>query len=282
MNILNHTVIKYIVILLLPLCYQSLLAEELAKSKNTYLDVSRTQLNLAFENYNKGEIAASKKNLKHASDWLNKAVEHSRSETIKVEAQKLAASIDSFRLTLNKSSKKNDIARFWHQATSLIKRESEHLIHSYSESSTNNEIMRYLLDAKMHFYNAEHDLFLSHDTNDVNLELSKSLEYLSQAEKLAKSKVKQSVNHLITNINELISLSGSNKNAWKQDSLLHSLENAINNLSEAESVASPPTRLRVESIKQTISKLKQDTLKRSLKGKYDSIMVDFRRAINNI
>jgi len=142
--------------------------------------------------------------------------------------------------------------------------------------------MRDLLDAKMHFYNAEHDLFLSHDTNDVNLELRKSLEYLSQAEKLAKSKVKQSVNHLITNINELISLSGSNKNAWKQDSLLHSLENAINNLSEAESVASPPTRLRVESIKQTISKLKQDTLKRSLKGKYDSIMADFRRTINSI
>ena len=78
-------------------------------------------------------------------------MEHSRSETIKVEAQKLATSIDNFRLTLNKSSKKNDMARFWHQATSLIKRESEHLIHSYSESSTNNEILRYLLDAKMLF-----------------------------------------------------------------------------------------------------------------------------------
>ena len=282
MHIFKHAVIKYIVILLLPLCFQSLLAEELAKSKNTYLNVSRTQLNLAFENYNKGDIAASKNNLKHASDWLNKAVEHSRSDTIKVEAQKLAESIDNFRLTLNKSSKKNDMARFWHQATSLIKRESEHLIHSYGESSTNNEIMRYLLDAKMHFYTAEHDLFFSHSSNDVNLELRKSLEYLSLAEKLAKSKIKQSVNHLITEINDLISLSESNKNARKEDRLLHSLENAINNLSEAESVASPPTRLRVESIKQTVSKLKQDTLNRSLKGKYDSIMVDFRRTINNI
>ncbi len=282
MHILKHTVIKYIVILLLPLCYQSLHADELVRSKNTYLNISRTQLNLAFENYNKGDITASKKNLKHASDWLNKAVEHSRSDTIKVEAQKLAASIDNFRLTLNKSSKKNDMARFWHQVTSLIKRESEHLMHSYGESSTNNEIMRYLLDAKMHFYTAEHDLFFSHGSNDVNLELRKSLEYLSQAEKRAKPKVKQSVNHLITEINDLISLSVPNKNARKQDSLLHSLENAINNLSEAESVAAPPTRLRLESLKQTVTKLKQDTLKNSLKGKYDSIMVDFRRAINNL
>lgn len=193
MNILRHTVTKYIVILLLPLCYQSVFAEELARSKNTYLNVSRTQLNLAFKNYNKGDISASKNNLKHASDWLNKAVEHSRSETIKVEAQKLATSIDNFRLTLNKSSKKNDMARFWHQATSLIKRESEHLIHSYSESSTNNEILRYLLDAKMHFYTAEHDLFFSHDSNDVNLELKKSLNYLSQAEKLFRSTKKLNV-----------------------------------------------------------------------------------------
>ena len=279
MDILNHTIIKYIIMLLLPLCYQSLFAEELAKNKNTYLAVSRVQLNLAFENYNKGDIAASKNNLEHASDWLNKAVEHSHSETIKVQAQKLAESIDSFRLTLNKSSQKSDITRFWHLSTSLIKRESEHLIHSYNESSTNNEIMKYLLDAKMHFYNAEYDLFISHNTKNVNLELRKSLEYLSQAENLAKSNIKESVNHLITNINELISLSDSNKNAWKQASLIYSLEKAISNLSEAESVASSSTGLRIESIKKTISKLKQHVLKRSLKVKYDLIMADFRRSI---
>lgn len=282
MNILKNRIIKYIVILLLPLCFQSLLAAEAAKTNNTYLNVSRTQLNIAFKNYNKGDITASKKNLKRASDWLNKAVEHSRSDTIKVEAQKLAKSIDSFRLTLNKSSEKNDMARFWHQATSLIKRESENLIHSYDESTTNNEILRYLLDAKMHFYVAEHDLFFSHDPEDVNIELRKSLEYLSQAEALKKTKVKAHVKRLITNINELISLSDSNKNAWKQDTLLHSLDDAINNLSKAESVASPPTRLQLESIKKSVSKLKKDTLKRSLKGKYESIMVDFRRTINNI
>ena len=102
----------------------------------------------------------------------------------------------------------------------------------------------------MHFYTAEHDLFFSADSNDINLELKKSLEYLYQAKSLSKSTVKPYVNHLIAGINELISLSESNKNVRKQDTLLHSLKNAINNLSEAESVTSPPTRLRLESIKQ--------------------------------
>jgi len=282
LNISKHTIFKYIFILLLPLCYQSLLADEHADDDNTYLNVARTQLDIAFENYNKGDITASKQNLKNASEWLYKAEKHSRSETVKVEAQKLAASIDSFRLKLNKSSEKNDMARFWHRATSLLKRESEHLIHSYTESSTKNKVLRYLLDAKMHFYNADHDLFISHDSNNANLELRSSQEYLAQAESLAKSKVKKDINHLITRIDELMSLSGLYKNAWKQDTLVSSLEKAINSLSEAESVASPHTRLQLEIIKQTISKLKKETLKRSLKTKYDEILTDFSRAINNI
>ena len=282
MNIVKDAVIKYILILLLALCSQVLLAAESAKDESTYLNVARTQLNIAFENYSKGDISASKRNLKHASDWLYKAVQHSQSDIVKVEAKKLAADIDSFRSTLNKSSEKNDMARFWHQATTLIKRESEHLIHSYAESSTNSKILRHLLDARMHFYIADHDLFVSHDSKDANLELSRSLDYLAQTEALTKSKLKPYVNRLITSINELISLSELNKQGWKEDTLIHSLESAINNINDAESFASPPIRLRLELIKQSISRLKKDALKTSLKVKYDSIKADFSRAINDI
>jgi len=151
----------------LSLCCQSSLADEQGKGENTYLNAARTQLNIAFENYNKGDIAASKKNLKHASEWLYKAVRHSQSDIVKNEAQKLAEDIDGFRLTLNGSSEKNAVARFWHQTTSLIMRESEHLVESYAEASANNRIFRHLLYAKMHFNNADHDLFLSHDSSDA-------------------------------------------------------------------------------------------------------------------
>jgi len=282
MNILKYARTKYTIILLLLLCFQSLLADERGKNNNTYLNVARTQLNIAYDNYKKGDISTSKRNLKNASDWLYRGIQHSKSDTVKTEAKKLAEDIDNFRLTLNKSSEKNDMARFWHQASSLIQRESEDLIHSYTQSSTNNKIMKYLLDAKMHFYTTEHDIFITHNSADATSELQKSLEYLAQAEMLVKHKTNPYITHLITSINDLISVSESNKNAWKQDTLLHSLESAVKNLNDAESVASPPTRMQLELIKQNISKLKKDILKRSLKGKYESIMVDFRRAINNI
>ena len=179
MNTFKHRLIKYIFIIILPLCYQSLLADEQVKNNNTYLNTARTQLNIAYDNYKKGDIPTSKQNLKHASKWLHLGVQHSKAEIVKATAKKLAKDIDSFRLTLNKSSEKKDVARFWHQASSLIQRESEHLIHSYTESSDNNKIMKYLLDAKMHFYTAEHDIFLSHDSIDAKVELKKALESLS-------------------------------------------------------------------------------------------------------
>ena len=282
MDFTKHAAFKYILVLLILFFHQTLLAGEPVNNKNTYLEVARTQLSLAFENHNKGDNAAAKENLKGASEWLYRAEKHSQSEKVKSEAKKLAREVDSFRLTLNKSSEKNDMARFWHQTTSLIKRETEHLIHSYTEQATHNRILKHLLDAKMHFYTAEHDIFYSHDYNDVTLELTKSLEYLALAEPIATPELKLYIKNLIASINELKSLSEQNKDAWKQDDLIHSLENAVKNLNKANSVASPTTRIRIESIKQAILKLKKDELLTSLKVKYDSIMSDFSRTINLI
>ena len=139
MNNLQRPAIKYILILISTLCFNVLQAEELSKDEHPYLNVAKSQLNIAFDNYNKGDITAAKDNLKHASEWLYKAVNHSRSDKVNNEVQLLASDIDKFRTTLSKSSDQNDIARYWHQATSLITRESEHLIHSYTESSNNSK-----------------------------------------------------------------------------------------------------------------------------------------------
>lgn len=278
----KHIMIKYTFVLLVLFFQQSVLAAETSTKQNTYLEVARTQLSLAYENYNKGDIKASKKNLQHAIKWLSLVEQHSPSEKVKSEAKKLAAKIDDFRSKLNKSSGKSDLARFWHQATSLIMRESEHLIHSYIEQSTLNEIAKHLLNAKLHFYTAEHDLFVSHDSNDATLELDESLHYLAQAEKLAMSEKKVSIKKLTASVNELKSLTAQHKDAWKQNALIQSLDSAIENLNKAESVASPPTRMKIESIQQTITDLKKDMLLTSLRVKYDSIMSDFVRTVNNI
>lgn len=278
----KHYPISVIVIILISLYIQPILAEKQTNNDNTYLHVARDQLSLAFEQYNDGDIAASKQSLRKASDWLHKAVTHSGYDTIKTEAEKLASEIDSFRLTLNQSSEQNDISRFWHQATSLILRESEQLIHGYITTSNENTIVKHLLDAKMHFFLAEHDLFVSHDPKDAVQELNNSLEYLAQADAIAKPKVEARINKLMDDIKVLISLTESNKDSWEENMLIDSLDMAIINIVNAESIATPPIKLRLKSIEQDIYQLKSDMQRTNLKTRYDSIMVDFARAINSL
>lgn len=282
MNKVKYCTISVIAIILMSLYMQPILAEEQTNNDNTYLHVARDQLALAFEEYNDGDIAASKQSLRKASDWLNKAVNHSEYDTIKAEAEKLAAEIDSFRLTLSQSSEHNDINRFWHHTTSLILRESEQLIHSYITTSNDNTTLRHLLDAKMHFFLAEHDLFVSHDSKDALQELNDSLEYLAQADAIAKPKVEARINKLIDNIKALISLTESSKNSWKKNMLIDSLDEAISNVANAESIATPPIKLRLKLIEQDIYQLKLDMQRTNLKTRYDSIMVDFTRTIKSI
>lgn len=90
------------------------------------------------------------------------------------------------------------------------------------------------------------------------------------------------INKLIDNMKVLISLTESNKNSWKKDMLVDSLDKAINNVTNAESIATPPIKLRLKLIEQNIYQLKLDMQRTNLKTRYDSIMVDFTRVIKKI
>lgn len=245
MAFLKHTSFQFTLILLTFLCTLSLHAEteEPTNSENTYLHVARNQLTIAFDEYRKGNISGSQKSLKKASEWLYKSVNHSKSDKVQLESKKLAVEIDSFRLTLNKSSGQNDLVRFLHQTSSLVKRESEHLIHSYTESSNNSRTLKHLLDAKMHFYSADHDLFVSHDSADAKLELETSLEYLDEAKTIARPDLKTHVENLIKHIRGLILLTESNNDNWEKNSLVISLDQSVKNLTKAEAVASSKEKI---------------------------------------
>jgi hypothetical protein len=281
---LKHKTFQFTLIVLTFLYTQSLYAQtaELTNSENTYLHVARNQLTIAFDEYNKGNIPESRKSLKRASEWLYKAVNHSKSDKVQLESKKLATEIDSFLLTLNKASEQNDLVRFLHQTTSLIKRESEHLFHSYTESSNNNQTLKHLLDAKMHFYRADHDLFVSHNSIDAKLELENTLEYLDEANSIARLDIKPRVKKLIKNIYSLILLTESNQNNWNQNNLVISLDRSVKNLSDAKTIASPTDMLRLNLIIDNINQIKSDIQKNNIKIKYDSIMADFTVAINSI
>ena len=64
--------------------------------------------------------------------------------------------------------------------------------------------------------------------------------------------------------------------------LVDSLDKAINNVTNAESIATPPIKLRLKLIEQNIYQLKLDMQRTNLKTRYDSIMVDFTRVIKKI
>ena len=79
-----------------------------------------------------------------------------------------------------------------------------------------------------------------------------------------------------------MSLLDTHKSPWKKDNLIHSLEKALINLKQADSAASPSTKLQLKLIKKNISDLKLDIQKTNLRKKYESVLVDFSRAINNL
>lgn len=282
MNHVTRPPVFFIFFLFSSLYLQPLFAVEQLNNDNTALHEARKYLSVAFDKYNNDDIAAAKQNLKLASEWLNKAEANIKSDKVKTETNKLASEIDTFRSTLMQTTEQDGLARFWHRTTSLIKRESDHLIHSYTESSNNNRTLKHLLDAKMHFYTAEHDLFISHESKDAQQELNTSLSYLAEANAIARTDIKSHIKNLTDNIKALITLTESNKESWKKDNLVHSLDNATTHLTNAEKNAAPATSLRLKSIKQNIHQLKLDVQKTSIKTRYDSIMADFIRTINNI
>lgn len=284
MTILKHKAFQFTIIFFtffysLPVYAQT---EQQTNSENTYLHVARNQLTIAFEEYNNGNIPESRKSLKRASEWLYKAVNHSKSDKVKLESKKLASEIDSFILTLNKIPEENDLVRFLHQASSLIKRESEDLVHSYTESSNNNRTLKHLLDAKMHFYRSDHDLFVSHDSNDAKLELENTLEYLNEANSIARPDIKPRVKKLIKKTHSLMLLTESNPNNWNQNNLVKSLDKSVKNLSNAKKIAASEDILRLNLVIDNINQIKSDIQKNNIKIKYNSIMAGFVETINSI
>jgi len=272
---------KYFLILFIFLGARCLAAGEQG-DENAYMEVARTQLGLALENYSKGDIDASKENLEHASNWLHMSLEHTQSNIVREESKQLAKQIEKYRLELNLASEKHVIARFWHKTTSLIKREAEHLIHSYKEQSVRNRMLKHILDAKMHFITAEHDLFISHNSDEAKIELEKSLAYLAKIDSSELPDIGNIVSRLSVGINQLISLLTQSENTWKQNDMIHALLKAATSLDEAKSVATPAASMKIDAIQNSIADLRKETLQASIKGKYDAIYSEFNNAIQII
>jgi hypothetical protein len=256
----------------------------LLDSEESALDVARLKIENAINSYKEGDMAASERDLQMAIESLNKAANDIQTEKAREETRKLGIKIDEFKEKLNQApgQHENMLIRFWHQTISIIKREKDHLIHSYIELSVSEKTLKYLLDAKMHLFMAQHDLFVSHNDEEAMKELDNVLDYLDDASQVAKPSIKKKVINLSKNIQALKEQINPGQEAWRNNDLVVSLNQASDKLTQAKSIASPQIKLRIESLETEIQRLRVDVERSNIKNDYELSIVKLRGIINEL
>jgi hypothetical protein len=255
-----------------------------ASAGQSSLSEAREMLGLAFDAYRKGDLEQTGTQLNAAGESLQKARGNSKSEKARDETAKLANEIEDFktRLSQHDAKQENSLARFWQRATSIIKREAEQLIQDYVDLSNSEKMLKHLLDAKMHFFTAEHDLFISHDAEDAARELSYTLEYLNQASEVPVPAMQLRIESLGFDIRSLKESLTSTKQSWVNDSVIQSLDKALIDLSTVDSRAAPAFKLRVESIQADIRSLRANVARENIRNRYESAMATLKTMINEL
>ena len=259
----------------------SIKTEEKSPKEEDYLDQARTKISSAFDNFKKGDLPKTKQDLEEASKLLDDASRNTKNDTVRDEAHKMAIGVNKFIETLSKPTEEQEegISRFWHQITSLINHETDRLVHGYVNLLTDEKTLKPLLSAKMHLFNAEHELFVSHDPVLAVEELDTTLSYLKDASEIARTPIKKmiaSVNKDILSLKEAT----NTKDPWKKDSVIKDLVKASKNLDEAYDNASPSTKLRIEVIKNSVAELEDEIQKNNMRNKYDEAMIGIQNIIN--
>lgn len=248
------------------------------------LSEARQQLEQAFSSFRDDDMEATRKHLLEAKTLLDQSSLNSASETVKLEAKKLVNEIESFQLKLAEggAEKENSIARFWRRATSFIRREAEQLVNQYVELSQNEKTFKHLLDAKMHLFIAEHDLFVSHDARDAYAELDKVLADLSLARQQAVKDVLPEVQKLTDQVNSLQQKMSAASKSWLDNEVLSHLKKATEELLMAEQTAKPDTSLQIGDIRQQVDELRKEVETINLRNDYDEIMKRLKMIIDKL
>ena len=228
------------------------------------LAIAQQQLKQAHEYYKKGEIDQVEKSLQAASQSLqghqkNKAAAALASE-IKQLQEKISQSSDSHEST---------ISRLWHRSSALVAREIEHATKSWNDSSTANEILKYLIDARMHFSYAEHDLFENHDAEKANEDIKNTLAYLDKANAIANPQMREMITVLKKEIQHLPT---DQTNAEEVQTILQALETAATSVEKANDSVSQEIQTRSKKIVVDIKNLKKDIFILEKHQQYDAVM----------
>ncbi len=251
---------------------------------NESLSAARDQLEKAFSSFREENFTATREHLNQSRALLDRSVLNSASQTVRTEAKKLVDEIDAFQQKIadGETTRENSIARFWRRATSFIRREAEQLVNQYVELSQNEKTFKHLLDAKMHLFIAEHDLFVSHDARDAYGELNQVLADLALAEQEAVEDVRPEVAKLVTQVTSLQDSMNATSKSWLDNEVLSHLQSASDELTKAEKTALPDTSLQIGVIRHQIDALRKEVETINLRNDYDLIMEHMKMIISKL
>ncbi len=255
-----------------------------ASAAEKSLNAARDQLQLAFSSFRDKQFEQTQKYLLQARELLDDSALNSASQTVQSEARNLVDEIEAFeqKLAQGADQKEGSIARFWRRATSFIRREAEQLVHQYVALSQNEKTFKHLLDAKMHLFIAEHDLFVSHDARDAYLELDKVLKDLALAQQQAVKEVLPEVEKLSAQVTALREKMNRSSESWLDNEVLMRLQKATEELLSAEQTAQPDTSMQIGSIRRQIDDLRKEVETINLRTDYDKIMKRIKMIIEKL
>lgn len=257
---------------------------DLPDSGNEAIDAARLNLENAINSYRTGDMDATRRHLETAITSLQQSARDSTTEKSREESRKLGSKIDEFKEMLIQESKQdeNSLLRFWHQATSIVKRETDNLIHGYVELSISERTLKHLLDAKMHLFRAQYDLLVSHDNDDAANELDNVLGYLDEARKVSKLSLQKKITDLSKEIQALKDRIKPDNKSWRENDLILTLEQAVKNLNKAKNNASAQISARIESLETEIQILQVDIERNNIKNDYQAAMVKLKKIIHEL
>jgi hypothetical protein len=231
---------------------------------NHPLAIAHQQLDQAREHYQKGEMDKVKTNLEAASKWL-------QGHQANKEAAQLSSEIKQLQEQINHPSGEHEgaISRLWHRSSTLVAREIEQAPKRWNDSSTGNETLKHLIDARTHFSYAEHDLFVNHNDEKARYEIDSTLAYLDKANEVAIPRVREKITSLKKDIQQLPT---SQTNTAETQTILQALQAAGVSVDQASHSASPEIQARSKKIAEEISNLKKDIFILEKRQQYDSVM----------
>jgi len=242
---------------------------------NHPLAMAHQELKQAYENFNEGDIDAVQKELNAASKWLQQPGLSDNAKT-KDESAALVKEIQELQQKISHPSPEHEgaIARIWHRSSALVEHEIQHMTKSWHDVSTANKTMKYLLNAELHFNYAEHDLFTDHDNGNANKELSYTITYLDEADKVAIPRIRQQISLIKKDIQ---ALANSHANAHDQQNILNALDMASASIHQASQSAVPLIQARLKSLATEIGSLKNDIAMLEHRQQYDAILEKLRK-----